>query len=640
MCGIAGIVNYSSSDSQINPKILKSMSDVIIHRGPDSEGQWVSKDFNCGFAFRRLAIIDLSEAGNQPMTTKDGRFTIVFNGEIYNHKSLREVLRGKGYVYNSQTDTETILYAYIEYGKDVLQKLTGMFAFAIWDSVRMELFAARDRIGIKPLYYSGNNGNFIFGSEIKSILQHPSISPELNEIEVTNYLNYGMSGNQNSLFKGIKKLTSGHYLIYNKSDGIRIKRYWSPINSEHPYTAMDTNEIDLEVLRLLRLAISDRMMSDVPFGVFLSGGIDSSLNVALMNEVMDRPIDTFSVGFKELEKYNELEYANKIADIFKTNHHEILIDEKDAFPILEDLVWHEDEPNADPVCMPLYFLSKLTRDSGTIVVQVGEGSDEQFVGYPWMMREYNFFRTYWSYFAGMPTSIQKAVYSISKPLFMKSKLSPALDYMRRAMDGEQLYWGGSSIFSPTDMESLLSKKFIKYINEPAKLAERLHREALSFYRKADYLQRILYVELNQRLAEILLMRVDKIGMAHSIEARVPFLDHRLVEFTMSIPPNLKTPDKKTTKYILKNAIKDILPDEIIHRKKQGFWAPVNEWLRHGWYDFAKDQVLNSSLNKHHIFNHQEINRIFEMHHSGKRNYGLKMFSLLTLSMWYERYFGK
>ncbi len=640
MCGIAGIVNYSSNDSQINPKILKDMSDVIIHRGPDSDGHWISSDNKCGFSFRRLAIIDLTDAGNQPMTTTDGRFTIVFNGEIYNHKQIRDELEQKGYEYKSQTDTETILNGFLEYGKDIVLKLTGMFSFAIWDSERKEIFAARDRIGIKPFYFTEKNGNFIFASEIKSIFQHPDISPELNDQEITNYLNYGMSGNRESLFKGIQKLTSAHLLTYSKSDGINIKRYWSPISADTPYTNMDSREIEQEVLRLLRQAIKDRMMSDVPFGVFLSGGIDSSLNVALMDELMDRPIDTYSVGFKELEKYNELGYAQTIADIFKTNHHEILIDEKDCLPILEDLVWHEDEPNADPVCMPLYFLSKLTRDSGTIVVQVGEGSDEQFVGYPWMMREYNFFRTYWSYFAKMPDSVQRSLYLLTKPLLKKSKLSPALDYIRRGMSGEQLYWGGSSIFSPTDMETLISGKYKAYINEPAKLAERLHGEILSIYKDADYLQRILYVELNQRLAEILLMRVDKIGMAHSIEARVPFLDHRLVEFTMSIPPNLKTPDNKTTKYILKNAIKDILPNDIIHRKKQGFWAPVNEWLRHGWYNYARDKVLNSPINKHEIFNTDEIIRMFDMHHSGKRNYGIKLFSLLTLSLWYEKYFEK
>lgn len=640
MCGIAGIVNYSSNDSQINKKILSSMSDVIIHRGPDSEGQWISEENYCGLAFRRLAIIDLSEAGNQPMSTPDGRYTVVFNGEIYNHLSLRKVLMEKGYEYISGTDTETILYGYAEYGKDILHKLTGMFAFAVWDSEKKELFAARDRIGIKPFYFTRQNGIFIFGSEIKSILQHPAVSPELNNEELTNYLNYGMSGNRHSLFKGIHKLSSGHFLTYDKKDGIKTKRYWTPLNGKEPYTDITPGEIEKEVLRLLRLAIKDRMMSDVPFGVFLSGGIDSSLNVALMDELMDRPVDTFSVGFKELEKYNELEYADKIAKIFHTNHHEILIDEKDAFPILSDLVWHEDEPNADPVCMPLYFLSKLTRDSGTIVIQVGEGSDEQFVGYPWMMREYNFFRTYWNYFSKMPQSVQKAVFKISKPLFERSRLSPALDYMRRAMENEQLYWGGSSIFSPTEMDRLLSNEYKHYINEPAKLAERLHRECLSFYEKADYLQRILYVELNQRLAEILLMRVDKIGMAHSIEARVPFLDHRLVEFTMSIPPHIKTPDKKTTKYILKNAIKNILPEEIIHRRKQGFWAPVNEWLRKGWYDFALDQVMNSGINRHDIFNMDSVRSMFEQHRSGKRNYGLKLFSLLTLSLWYDRFFGK
>ncbi|MGA2298578.1 MAG: asparagine synthase (glutamine-hydrolyzing), partial [FCB group bacterium] len=387
MCGIAGIVDLNSLP-QINFPILKSMSDVIIHRGPDAEGQWISDDYRCGLAFRRLSIIDLSSAGNQPMATADGHFTIVFNGEVYNHISIRNELESRGYKYHSKTDTETILNGYKEFGADILQQLLGMWGLAIWDDEKKELFAARDRIGIKPFYYTYQNGRFIFGSEIKSILQHPSFSPELNLEELPNYLNYGMSGRE-SLFKNIKKLPPGHYLQLRKNGDLKIERYWSPLKEDMPYTELSESEIHSEVLKMLKQSIKDRMMSDVPFGVFLSGGIDSSLNVALMAELMNRPVDTFTVGFKELEKYNELEYARKIANIYKTNHHEILIDHDDVFPILENMIWHEDEPNADPVCMPLYFLSKLTRDSGTIVIQVGEGSDEQFCGYKWMLREYN-----------------------------------------------------------------------------------------------------------------------------------------------------------------------------------------------------------------------------------------------------------
>jgi asparagine synthase (glutamine-hydrolysing) len=482
-----------------------------------------------------------------PMHSPDGRYSIVFNGEIYNHESIRKDLRSKGYEYRSKTDTETILYGYREYGKDIVNKLNGMWAFAIWDNQKRELFCARDRIGIKPFYYTRQNGRFLFGSEIKSILQHPAISAELNEAEIPNYLNYGMSG-RTTLFKDIVKLSAGNSLIINAQGEVKIERYWSPIAQNQQYTQMDAVECQDETLRILRMAVDDRMMSDVPFGVFLSGGVDSSLNVALMAELMDRPIDTYTVGFKELEQYNELEYARKVSKLFHTNHHEILIDEKDAFPILQELTWYEDEPNADPVCIPLWFLSKLTRDSGTTVIQVGEGSDEQFVGYSWMLREYNFYKSYWKFFTSLPQFARKIIYQGIKPILIKANQLLMLDYFRRATENDELYWGGISIMSPSHLGSIFNKDFHHLTNITADFAGTLHDEARSFHAEADFLQRALYVELSQRLSEILLMRVDKIGMAHSIEARVPFLDHRLVEFTMSIPPSIKTPDNKLTKY--------------------------------------------------------------------------------------------
>ncbi len=640
MCGIAGIVNTGRSEPRINEKILKDMSDVIIHRGPDSEGQWMSPDKRCGLSFRRLSIIDLSSAGNQPMSTPDGRYTIVFNGEIYNHMEIREGLIKRGYKYRSATDTETILYGYAEYGPDIVNKMTGMWGFAIWDNEKKELFCSRDRIGIKPFYFTRQNGSFVFGSEIKSILQHPDVKAEFNEIELPNYLNFGMTSNRESLFAEIKKLPAAHFLLV-KSDGtIDRIRYWSPFRENPEYTGLSSVEIQAEVIRIIREGIKDRMMSDVPFGAFLSGGIDSSLNVALMDELMGRPVDTFTVGFKELEKYNELEYARQVAKQWKTNHHEILIDHEDTFPILDDLVWHEDEPNADPVCIPLYFLSKLTRESGTIVIQVGEGSDEQFVGYPWMMREYNFFRTYWKIFTAMPGMIRKPVYGMAKLLLSPFNQYQMIEYFRRGAYGENLYWSGASIISPSYLKKMINREH-HYLNSiPAQYAGEIHETALSFKKDADYLQRILFIELSQRLAELLLMRVDKIGMAHSIEARVPFLDHRLVEFTMSIPPFKKAPDNKETKYILKKAVGSILPENIIYRKKQGFWAPVNEWLRGQWYEYAKNEILNSGVMEYGILNAGFIKRMFQAHKSGRNNFGLQLFTLLMLSLWHKKFFGK
>ncbi len=638
MCGIAGVVDYNENNTTVSDNVVRKMADVIVHRGPDSDGFWLSGDRKCGLAFRRLAIIDLSPAGNQPMTTPDGRYTIVFNGEIYNHESIRKELIDKGYVYRSRSDTETILYGYCEWGRDVVHKLLGMWGFAIWDDREKTLFAARDRIGIKPLYYYHRDGRFIFGSEIKSILQHPSVSPELNFGELSVYLNYGMSGNRQSLFGNICKVPAGHRLFLGSDGRLELERYWSPADKSLEYSKMDPVEVRAEVLRLLRQAIKDRMMSDVPFGVFLSGGIDSSLNVALMYELMDRPIDTYTVGFKELEKYNELQYARQIAKLYNTNHREILIDHNDAFPVLESLVWHEDEPNADPVCIPLYFLSKLTRDSGTVVIQVGEGSDEQFVGYPWMMREYNFQKSYWSAFMHLPSFLRKPFYAASRMALKPFGRFDIMEYFRRAAGNEQLYWSGASIIPPAQFSAILNKNYQYLAQYPPQYAERLHSEILGPNPDADYLQRILYVELAHRLAETLLMRVDKIGMAHSIEARVPFLDHRLVEFTMSLPPSIKVPDGKTTKYVLKKAVEPILPNNIIYRKKQGFWAPVNEWFRNYWYDFALDTVLNSRINEHGVFNLEYIKHMFEQHKEGKANYGYKIFNLMSLAMWYDRFF--
>jgi len=638
MCGITGIVDFTAQSS-ISESLLRKMTDVIAHRGPDDEGQWVSHNRQCGLGFRRLSIVDLSAAGHQPMITPDGRFTIVFNGEIYNHERLRPDLEKKGYRYRSRTDTETILYGYQEYGVQFLHAMIGMWDLAIWDNQNNELFCARDRIGVKPLYYTHRNGQFIFGSEIKSILQHPSVKREMNYAEMTNYLAFSMTSDQSTMFEGIHKLPAGHFARLRSDGTLHIERYWSPMRHQAEYTTMSEPEIIDEIMRLLRQAVKDRMMSDVPFGVFLSGGVDSSTNVALMAELMDRPVDTFSVGFKELEKYNEMEYARQVAGIFNTNHHEILIDHNDALPVLEDLVWHEDEPNGDPVCIPLYFLSKLTREAGTTVIQVGEGSDEQFVGYPWMVREYNFYRKPWHNFMALPQWARSMVYGLSKPILSARGQYLALDYIRRGTENNELYWGGAATVVP-EFQKNLFKNTRYYSETPQKMLERIYQNARTMQKNTDdYYQKMAFYEFSHRLPELLLMRVDKMTMAHSLEARVPFLDSRLVEFTMTIPPDKKMPPNATTKYLLKKAVEPILPHDIIYRKKQGFDAPIKEWLKNEWYDYIVMTFKQSSLTQQNILNLNFILKLVEQHRNSRYNHARQIFNLLNLVLWHKRFFS-
>ncbi len=638
MCGIVGVVHHPNSVSHIDIETLKAMTDVIIHRGPDDEGQWIDSSSKCGLGFRRLSIIDLSLAGHQPMHSPDMRYSIVFNGEVYNHAVLREELQSRGFQYRSRTDTESILYGFQTFGPQVLQKMVGMWAIAIWDSESRELFCARDRIGVKPLYYYHQDGVFICASEIKSILKHPSVRARMNIEELPNYLCFSMSSEHSTLFSDIHKLPAGHFLTLKSNGQLEIKSYWSPVNSTTQMSSLNSIELQTELMRLLRQAVKDRMMSDVPFGVFLSGGIDSSVNVALMSELMNRPVDSFTVGFKELEKYNELQYARAVSKHFSTNHHEVLIDNVEAHQELESMVWHEDEPNGDPVCIPLYFLSKLTRESGTTVIQVGEGSDEQLVGYPWMLREWKFYNSYWKYFQRLPKSLRNTAYSVAKMIMTPSDNFLALDYIRRGSVGDELYWGGAVDLTPSHLQIVLGEAYKQHSKTPSQLANRLHAWAKQMLpAKGDYMQEMAFYELKHRLPELLLMRVDKLGMAHSLEARVPFLDHRLVEFTMTIPSKEKMPDGHSTKVLLKKAVEGILPHDIIYRKKQGFAAPVSEWFRGPWYDFALQEILESDLVKNGILDRDGVSRLFLVHRSQKRNFGKSLYSLLNLVLWHKKF---
>jgi asparagine synthase (glutamine-hydrolysing) len=633
MCGIAGVFDYGfKARPEIDAELLVRMSDAMVHRGPDDSGYYIAPTGVCGLTFRRLSIVDLSPAGHQPMSTPDGRYTLVFNGEIYNHKVIRAELEAKGYKYRSQSDTETILYAYQEWGEACLDKFFGMWAIAIWDEHEQELFCARDRIGIKPLYFATPSGRFIFASEIKVLLTHPSIRARLNEDALPHYLSLMMPPAPDTMFKGIHRLEAGHCMRIKANGDIQKRQWWSLLDAGKPLDTITEEEAIAEIRRLLRQSIKDRMMSDVPFGVFLSGGIDSSLNVALMAELMDRPVQTFSVGFKELEKYNEMEYARTIAMKFGTDHHEVLIDSRDAEGVISALAYHEDEPNGDPVCIPLYFVSKLARDSGTIVVQVGEGSDEEFAGYPWLVRDIKLYDRLWRPLGKVSPKIMRRAGAMAASSLVKNPL--VREYMRRFSRGEELFWGGALAFTEEHKRQLL----LNYSDSMSsqKFAQQWHKEVRAAYPKSEYTRRMMYLEFKQRLPELLLMRVDKVSMATSIEARVPFLDHRMVEFAFRLPRKIKLGPNYVPKHILKKAAEGLLPTEHIYRKKMGFAAPVNEWLKTDLRTLLEDHLFQSDLLKTHM-DLGYIRRLFLEHTTGARNNGQLLWSLLNLTLWEEQF---
>ncbi|MCX7936375.1 MAG: asparagine synthase (glutamine-hydrolyzing) [Chlorobi bacterium] len=638
MCGIVGIVEYAAQEPSITEELLEGMSSLLAHRGPDDAGVWVSPSRRCGFGFRRLAIIDLTPAGHQPMSTPDGRFTIVFNGEIYNHAEIRQELEALGYRYRSRTDTETILYGYQQWGKDIFHRMHGMWAVAIWDEQSQELICARDRIGKKPLYWWHRDGRFLFASEIKALFQHPAVEREVEWEELPIYLCFSMTSHRRTLFRDVFKLPAAHLLHVDKRGNVTCERYWSP-RYRPEVQRISVADAQTEILRLLRQSVADRMMSDVPFGVFLSGGLDSSINVALMAELMDRPVETFTVGFRDLDRYNEHEYARQVSKLFGTNHHEILITDQDALPLLEEMVWHEDEPNGDPVCIPLYFLAQLTRSSGTTVIQVGEGSDEQFIGYPWMVREWRFAQTGWRYYHWLPQALRQALYIIAKPFFQQRGAYRALDYIRRAAAGDPLYWGGAVDIVPVYQELLFTRRWADAPTQTRSYARWLNESAASVIPHPSTLQQMMWLEFQHRLPELLLMRVDKITMAHSIEARVPFLDYRLVEFTLNLPDQVRMPDGKTPKLLLKKTAERILPKQIIYRNKQGFAAPVDEWMRTVWYDYAKRVILDSYFVRSGVFSRFAVQHLFYLHKQQRQRLGKSLYALLNLALWHRRFFN-
>ena len=642
MCGICGIWEHGASEGRVDLSLVERMRDEMRHRGPDDEGASLFDDGRLGLGFRRLSIIDLSPAGNQPMRGCESKQVwIVFNGEIYNHAELRQGLEQRGHQYASRTDTETILHLYEERGLDFIHEIEGDFAIALWDAEQGQLVLARDRVGVKPLYFYNRDGRFIFASEIKAILRHPAVTPEIDEESLYHYLTFLTTPAPGTLFRNIQKLPAGHMLVVKRDGAPQITQYWDALPNQ---ALPDHSEPDHqeEILRLLRDSIRKRMMSDVPFGVFLSGGVDSSANVALMSELMSQPVRTYTVGFEDNEELNELESARAVAKRFGTDHHEVIIRQEDMQNFLPDLIFHQDEPLADPVCVPLYYVSRLARDTGTIVVQVGEGADEIFAGYDWFRKYVRIHDQFWRQAEKLPLSLRHSLAALARPLMEASfNKRTAIELNRRMGAGEPLFWGGAIVFDEDFKHQLMSSEMSAEVDGLSSYAAvKDHLDHVARLRPdSDFAASMSYLELKLRLPELLLMRVDKMTMATSVEARVPFLDHHLVEYAMSLPVDLKI-NGTSGKHILKRALEKVLPPDLLYRRKRGFGAPVREWFRGAGSEVLSGHIMNSSMRQRELFNYEFIARLLGEHRRGARDWSFHLWALLNVSLWYDRWIDR
>ncbi|MCS6912733.1 MAG: asparagine synthase (glutamine-hydrolyzing) [Myxococcales bacterium] len=639
MCGIAGIFQFAGEPRDTEAQLVR-MRDAIAHRGPDDAGTWISPDRRVLLGHRRLSIVDLSPAGHQPMQNEDGRVWITFNGEIYNHESLRGPLIQRGHHFRSRSDTEAIIHLYEEHGVECVTALDGMFAFALWDQGRQRLLCARDRLGKKPLYYTVLDGRLLFASEIKALLAHPEVPRELDLVSLDLYLTFANVPAPRTLFRGIFKLPAAHFLTCDAHGQISTRRYWSPlVGPDWPATsdaARDQEAIET-VRHLLREAVRKRLMSDVPIGAFLSGGVDSSTNVALMSQLVSEPLRTFSVGFRgfgEAENFHDLPYARQVAERFGCRHQEVVVTAEECKAYLPELAWQQDEPIGDPACLPMHFVSQAARQAGVTVVLVGEGSDEVFCGYDDMQSVLHTHDTRWQMVQRLPRLLRAGLHKVSQ---LSGAPAGRIDVLRRAVRGEPLYWGLDVVFWDTEKADLLTAEARGQMGPgAAPIVQGYYDEMRRLRPEADFLQQISYVELSNRLPELLLMRVDKLTMAHSLEARAPFLDYHLVAYVLSRPANLKIRNGRT-KYLLKEAVRPLLPEAIIERPKQGFRVPLPAWLAHDLSAWAERLLRDSPLMRRGLFRREYIDWMWRRHRDGTQDHSFDLWCLLNLAAWYEHW---
>src|SRR5882757_8144273 len=627
MCGIAGVMQFRGA--RIERETLRQMCAAMVHRGPDDEG--IYTDGSVGIGMRRLSIVDLA-TGHQPLSNEDGTLTIVFNGEIYNHLALREKLVARGHTYRTHSDTETIVHLYEEYGPDCVQHLRGMFAFAIWDRDKKTLFIARDRLGIKPLYYLLTSERLLFGSEIKVLLAHGSIRPEFDRAALPEFLAFGYLSGENTFYSAVLKLLPGHTMEIGLDGKPQIRQYWD-LNASSPHTSRDESYYVRGYRELLEGAVQSHLMSDVPLGVFLSGGLDSSAVAALMTKIRREPVETFSVGYTE-QTYSELPFAQVVAHHIKSQHREVLVSEQDFFNTLPHLIWHEDEPIAWPSSVSLYLVAKLARERVTVVL-TGEGSDETLAGYTryaFTLKNAALDRAYRSI---IPGSLRRSLRnSVATSSLLGARLRRKLEHTFLAKDGASwasFYFDNFfSAFGEQEQTGLLTSEFASEF--PPSTA---YKSVLDYWEHSsgEMLQRLLYTDIKTYLVE-LLMKQDNMSMAASIESRVPFLDHVLVEWATRVPAKIQI-QGGAGKRILKKAMEDLLPHSIIYRPKLGFPTPWSGWLAGEQLSDIREMLLEPRSLDRGYFRREAIERLFEEHRAKHRDNYDRIWRLLNLELWHR-----
>jgi asparagine synthase (glutamine-hydrolysing) len=628
MCGICGIAVPERLDRAVDKDTLVRMRESLTHRGPDDGGVYVNG--NVGLGHRRLSIVDLA-GGHQPMSNEDGSVWISYNGEVYNHRDLRPSLEERGHVYQTHCDTETIIHLYEERGPRAVEELRGMFAFAIWDQSRRRLVLARDRLGIKPLYYTlSDDGVICFASEIKALVEARAVRAELNYDALADYAANRSTSGEETLFRGVKRLLPGHTLVW--SDGrIEIERYWD-LSFAKPTDRLSDDQYVDQFSELFRESVRLRLMADVPLGMFLSGGIDSSAIVSVMSEMVAEPIKTFSVAFEERDA-NELEYARMVARAFGTDHHEIIVSPQQFFDALPSLVYQEDEPIAHPSSIPLYFVSKLASEHVKVVL-TGEGSDELLAGYDKYRKTVFNLALGRAYHKSMPASARRAIENAVMKLNPASRARQKLSrtFLCLSPEIEDIYFDNFSVFSRAMQRRLFTRETVERMTE--RDPYRAPLELIGETDSGELLDQLLSADMKTYLHE-LLMKQDQMSMAASIESRVPFLDHKLVEFAARLPIGMKLRGL-TTKYILRQSMANRLPKEILTRRKMGFPVPIGSWLRGQFSHVVDEYVLNSRSLDRGIFDAAFVRELAARHQSGE-NHSERLWALINFEIWQRRF---
>jgi asparagine synthase (glutamine-hydrolysing) len=630
MCGIAGI--YDWSGKRVSQELLTRMGNVLHHRGPDDSGFHIGDKI--GLAHRRLSIIDLS-TGKQPMYNETGDICVVFNGEIYNFQELRPDLEKKGHRFATHSDTEVIIHLYEEYGPDCVKFMRGMFAFAIWDARKEELFIARDRLGKKPLYYYLDGSKLVFGSEIKAILEDDSIRRAADPVGLHYYLTYQYVPAPHTAFQGIKKLPPASWMLVKPGKTV-IETYWHLSFAEK--LKLPQEEYQKEIRRLLFEATKLRMISDVPLGAFLSGGIDSSIIVGIMSQLSSQPVKTFTIGFEEKD-YNEAHFAKIIADRFHTDHHEMYVQPK-AIEILPQLIWHYDQPYADVSALPSYYVARETRKFVTVALN-GDGGDENFAGYGRYMA--HMFVHYY-YYQKLPDLIRKKlipglVSFLPESFDRRSFFKKVKRFVQScALSPQERNFILLAYYEPSRLLSMYTPGFAAGVKDIDLYQYQCTRYAESG--SSHILDQIQYTDFMTYLPEDLMVKMDVATMANSLETRSPFLDHLVVEYAAKIPAQLKLNRRLVTKYILKETFKDMLPPEILNRSKMGFGVPIGRWFRGELKDYMRDILLSEKFYKRGIFTKEAINNLVKEHLESKAEHGERLWALLNMELWFRLFIDR